>query len=311
MHTQESSSREFAGYWDLFRCVFVGHTINVMRNQNPVKLLYVLDVNLNIWTEIQLEGDLPQTVGGNSLVLVKDMLLSIGLDNTSRGGPSQNIYGLDLARKSWQRLEAFGDKMAPSQYHAADFWERPNRVLVNSRYGVGIGGPLHNATFSLDPENGRTTKIDTKGTPPSRRNYHSSHFFDAKQLWVICGGDSEDGMRGDLCLLDFKPRTPVWTTLKPFSVGTGLSATTLAITGRSKILIIGGVRHGIARDAVAMYDLDTREVVENGVHKHGELPAASQWTFPRVVQRNDKEFYFIAIDRVGTGRCFRVEIQTS
>lgn len=306
--TQESSHPLFKGYWQLFRCALVGHTIVVLRNQSPMELLYVLDVNRRVWQEILLGGDLPVNITGNSLVLVKDTLFSIG--NGAKGTQRLNHMNcLDIPLYRWERKEVSGEDIFPYRYHAADYWESQKRILINTRQNHGGADLAYNFTYSLNPESGRATKVKAKGNPPSMRNYHSSYFFDDRELWFICGGDSENGMRNDICLLDFATAIPTWTTVAPFSRGVGISVTSLAVTQGSKVLIIGGVRNQLARNVVATYDVNTREVNEEGLAFEGTPPATLQFTFPKVVQRSSEEFFFLASDKALPSRCYRITVQ--
>ena len=303
--------------WFHFRATLVGHNIYVHSGHgrtdcNPLEL-YICDTTTFDWNMITLGGDVPETINGNSEVLVNDTLVSIGIGSASAAFrwnmamPSMfEVSLVDLNTMQWERRKIYGDVYKPREYHVAAFDEITGNILLNFM----DASKQAQVTCTLNVFSWEMKDIRAKGPSPSPRLYHSSCLLESQRKWIIVGGQAQTNNRnllGDIYVLDLQNSVvPSWSRSEALTaiVG-GVRACSLVGFG-SSVLIFGGVRS--SSEGVILYDTKSTRVHDSVVSTIG-LDSFLLVFHQMVVCPNNTLVMLASQARRGRDRCFQGRVQ--
>ena len=196
----------------------------------------VVNFKKNTWEEKPISGWTPEINEGYSMHLVRDGVLTL----FPFSGRSCKLFVLDLVLLSWRKVEIKleSSKIWIEQYHAADYWEEEEIILVNTaKPNLSRNDSRTYAVYLLK---GEIRPIQSKGLWPSTRSFHSSLLMPAQKKWYLFGGSSSPS---GLYVCDLSVmRSPVWTELAVIAgVGAIRSATLLSY--KDKLFVLGGTRN--------------------------------------------------------------------
>ena len=155
--------------------LFGGYSVG-STNCNKV---YVLDINTQIWTEIQTTGTSPSRRNGHSAVIIGNKMVVIGGWDSSTTVASADIFQLGFDTWTWSKWSVeLSSNMCTAAY---------TQGLIYIFRG-GDGQNYYNDMYTIHPTTFELKTVETQGTSPSvRANYASVILNDC--MYIVGGWD--------------------------------------------------------------------------------------------------------------------------
>ena len=195
----------------------------------------VINFKKNKWEEKPVSGWTPEIDEGFSMHLVRDGVLTL----FPCSGNSCLLFLLDLPMLAWRRVEIKleGSRIEIDQYHAADYWEEEEMILVNTAKASPT--QTDSTTYAVYLFAGEIKKIRSKGVVPTAKRFQSSLLLSAQKKWYVFGGNS---FPSGLFVCDFTVmRSPVWTELASLNCRGVVRCVTM-LPYKDKLFVLGGTR---------------------------------------------------------------------
>ena len=290
-----------------FRAIVVGHKIfvqggNGTRNEYKSPILFEYNVHTRSWQAHEIGGELPEEISQNSVALIGDQMISFGtgwaVEQITR------VHYIDLLQMSWHTHEVSCDKSFFSRNHVADYWEDRGVLLVNA---CGIMDPsyLYNTTVLLNVNSWTLEHVKCKGSPPTRRVYHSSILLAHRKQWFIVGGESRYSSLGgpkigtrlnDIYILSFSAfHQPTWSHAAPSRWQEWMPPALCVslIAHGNRLIVLGGLCTNKQERPTAVYDIDKHLFVSSGVVSTGEVPSANDFRAHQIVRSCNNGYYVL------------------
>lgn len=146
--------------------------------------------------------------------------------------------------------------------HLAGFFEAKREIVIVGRSKEDYGRenphdhPPHQYALSVDSMTWR--KLDAQGRAPAEYFPNATCMFEREQTMYVYSSLREDDAVGELYIMDYKGRNPVWSLVATHGkVPTELSGSCLDMLPNRSLLLFGGYFAGGESDNAYKYDVST------------------------------------------------------
>ena len=295
--------------WAQFRSILVGHKIYAhggygTHTQYRPPQLFEYNVHTRSWKTHRIGGEMPAGINGNSVALVGDKMISFGLGGN--WAQLTQVHYIDLVHMCWHVRDISCDQMfSPRSYHVADYWEDRGVLLVNA-CSIANNNELYNTTVSVNVDTWTLQHVKSKGSPPTRRAFHSSLLHAQRKQWFIVGGQSRqrgpggpplDSLLSDVYILSLSPsHRPTWSCAAPAALGQRwmppVHSASLIANG-SRLIVLGGLCNSRPERHTSAFDVDMQQFVTAAVSHTGDVPSANDFRVHQIVRIGNKGFYLL------------------
>ncbi|CAG8444880.1 2570_t:CDS:2 [Funneliformis caledonium] len=163
--------------------------------------VFIFDADTMYWNKARTIGEPPSSCRAHSSTLVDKKLFIFG----GGDGPTyfNDLYIFDTDTLTWSKPQTTGDIPSPRRAHTSAYYN--NNLYI---FGGGDGVRALNDVYTLDItdlNNLSWKKLESKGTPPISRGYHTSNLVGSKL--VVYGGSDGHECFGDVYMLDLDENT--------------------------------------------------------------------------------------------------------
>jgi N-acetylneuraminic acid mutarotase len=182
---------------------------------------YVFDTEIMFWSKPITSGENPPAARAHTLSVINTKLYLFGGGDATRS--SNDLHVFDTETLTWSHPGVQGTPPSPRRAHSASTYN--GKLYI---FGGGDGKKALNDVCCLTIGEELTwTKVNTTGTPPAPRAYHTATVID-KHL-IIYGGSDGAKCYGDVNILDLE--TNVWRSVTFPKTVTRLSHSATPIGG--------------------------------------------------------------------------------
>ena len=233
-----------------------------------------------------MTGNFP-ILSSHAAVLAQDRILCFGGVTRNHERPIVNdLFECNIPQREWTKPQVTGFELKATYGHTAVFIEREGWMVI-----LQEKEPKRLGVYVIDVDDYHSFQLNTKGTPPPSRYYHSSCYSSSK-LYVL-GGTLMPYLQlsSEFFMLDFSKRklTPRWESLRPIAFGRR-NASMFAVDGR--VFVLGGHSQENKGMQMLLYDTEakswTNEIVSKGMPEEGEL------RYHAATQASSKTVYVIS-----------------